>query len=51
VIPTHMEIVDLLGLRLVFVPIVFVPLSTGLVLAAQSIVRLFEDRNSRRVSF
>ena len=42
-IPTLMEVVELLGLRLVFVPIVLVLLSTGLVLAAQSIVRLFED--------
>lgn len=43
---TLMEMVELLGLRLVFVPIVLALLSTGLVLAAQSIVRLFEDRNS-----
>ena len=41
-----MEMVELLGLRLVFVPIVLVLLSTALVLGAQSIVRLFEDRNS-----
>jgi hypothetical protein len=41
-----MEMVELLGLRLVFVPIVFVLFSTALVLVAQSIVQLFEDRNS-----
>jgi len=46
VIPTFMEMVELLGSRLVFVPIVLVLSSTGLVLAAQSIARLFEDRNS-----
>jgi hypothetical protein len=41
-----MEMVELLGLRLVFFPIVLALLSTGLVLTAQSIVRLFEDINS-----
>jgi len=46
VIPTLMEMVEPLDLRLVFVPIVLAVLSTGLVLAAQSIARLFEDRNS-----
>jgi hypothetical protein len=46
VIPTLMEIVELLGLRPVFVPIVLALLSTGLVLTAQSIARLFEDRKS-----
>jgi len=46
VIPTVMAIVELLGLRLVFVPIVLALLSTGLVLAAQSIARLFENTNS-----
>jgi hypothetical protein len=50
VIPTPTEMGQLPGIRLVFVPIVFVPimlalLSTGLVLAAQSIARWFEDRN------
>jgi len=46
VIPTLIEMVELLGLRLVFVPIVLALLSTGLVLTAQSIARLFEGRNS-----
>jgi type IV secretion/conjugal transfer VirB4 family ATPase len=46
VIPTVMAMVELLGLRLVFVPTVLALLSTGLVLAAQSIARLFDDRNS-----
>jgi hypothetical protein len=46
VIPTLMEVVELLGLRPVFVPIVIALLSTGLLLVAQSIARLFEDRNS-----
>jgi hypothetical protein len=41
-----MEMIEPLGLRLVFVPIVLALLSTGLLLAAQSIARLFEDRNS-----
>jgi len=41
-----MEMVELLGLRLVFFPIVLALLSTGLVLTAQSITRLFDDRNS-----
>jgi hypothetical protein len=41
-----MEMVELLSLRLMFVPIVLALLSTGLVLAAQSIARLFEDRKS-----
>ena len=45
-IPTLIEMVELLGLRLVFVPIVLALLSTGLVLTAQSLARLFEDRNS-----
>ena len=45
-IPTFIEMVELLGLRLVFVPIVLALLSTGLVLTALSIARLFEDRNS-----
>ena len=45
-IPTLTEMVELLGLRLVFVPTVLALLSTGLVLAAQSIARLFDDRNS-----
>ena len=45
-IPTLTEMVELLGLRLVFFPIVLALLTTGLVLAAQSIVRLFEDRHS-----
>jgi len=36
----------LLGLRLVFVPIALAISSTGLVLAAQSLARLFEERNS-----
>jgi hypothetical protein len=45
-IPTLIEMVELLGLRLVFVPIVIALLTTGLVLTAQSIARLFEDRNS-----
>ena len=45
-ISMFIEMVELLGLRLVFVPIVLTLLSTGLVLAAQSIARLFEDRNS-----
>ena len=45
-IPTLIEMVELLGLRLAFVPIVLALLSTGLVLTAQSIARLFENRNS-----
>jgi hypothetical protein len=46
VIPALMQMVELLGLRPVFVPIVTALLSTGLVLTAQSLARLFEDRNS-----
>jgi len=46
VIPTPTEMGQLLGIRLVFVPIMLALLSTGLVLAAQSIARWFEDRNS-----
>jgi hypothetical protein len=46
VIPALMQMVELLGLRPVFVPIVIALLSTGLVLTAQSLARLFEDRNS-----
>ena len=44
-IPAFMGMAARLSVRLVFVPIVLAALSTGIVLAAQSIARLFADRN------
>ncbi len=40
-----MEIAEGLGIRPVFLPIVLAALFTGIALAAQSIARLFENRN------
>jgi len=41
-----MEMMELLRLRLVFARVVLALSSAGLVLAAQSILRLVKDRNS-----